>query len=206
MPNHLRSATVRSVLSLILTLLLGLPPGRASAAQQEPPVPAKLNIVILEGEGAINNVRQRTAREPIVQVEDENRRPVAGAAVLFMLPDSGPSGVFANGARTLEVRTDSAGRAVAKGIRTNDVQGKFQIQVQASFQGVTSMATITQTNAVLTAGTSGGGVSGKLIAILAAVGAAAAVGVVVATRKGGSTTPPTTPTTISAGTPTVGAP
>ena len=32
---------------------------------------------IVEGEGAINNIRLRTAREPIVQVEDENRKPVA---------------------------------------------------------------------------------------------------------------------------------
>ena len=32
----------------------------------------KIQIVIVEGEGAIKDVRQRVAREPIVQVEDEN--------------------------------------------------------------------------------------------------------------------------------------
>ena len=37
-------------------------------------------IEVVEGDGAINNIRQRTAREPIVQVEDENHKPVAGAA------------------------------------------------------------------------------------------------------------------------------
>jgi hypothetical protein len=36
-----------------------------------------LNLVIVEGDGVINNIRQRTAREPIVQVEDENHKPVA---------------------------------------------------------------------------------------------------------------------------------
>ena len=207
MPSQTWGAMLRPVLTLSLAFLLGLPPGIAPAAEQAQPAPTKLNIVIVEGDGAINNVRQRTAREPIIQVEDENRRPVAGAAILFMLPDSGPSGVFTGGGRTLATKTDSAGRAVAKGLRVNNVQGKFQIQVQASYQGVTANATIAQVNAVLTAGAAGGGISGKMIAILAAVGGAAAVGAVVATRGGSSSTaPPSNPTTISAGTPTVGGP
>jgi hypothetical protein len=207
MPSQPWGATLRPVLCLFLAFLLGLPQGIAPAAEQTQPAPAKLNILIVGGEGAINNVRQRTAREPIVQVEDENHRPVAGAAVLFMLPDSGPSGVFTGGGRTLAVKTDSAGRAVAKGLRANKLQGKFQIQVQASYQGVTGSATITQVNAVLTAGAAAGGISAKMIAILAAVGGAAAVGAVVATRKGSTPQSPSQPpTTVSAGTPTVGGP
>ncbi len=200
MPSRPWGAALRPLLSLSLAFLLGLPPGIAPAAEQAQAAPAKLNIVIVEGDGAINNIRQRTAREPIIQVEDENHRPVAGAAVLFMLPDSGPSGVFTGGGRTLATKTDSAGRAVAKGLRVNNVQGKFQIQVQASYQGVTAAASIAQVNAVLTAGAAGGGISAKMIAILAAVGGAVAVGAVVATRGGSN------PTTISAGTPTVGGP
>lgn len=207
MPSRRWGATLRPILTLSLAILMGLPPGIAPAAGQAQPVPTKLNILIVEGEGAINNVRQRTAREPIIQVEDENRRPVAGVAILFMLPDSGPSGVFEGGGRTMATKTDSAGRAVAKGLRVNQVQGKFQIQVQATFEGVTASATIAQVNAVLTAGAVGGGISGKMIAILAAVGGAAAVGAVVATRGGSSpTAPPSNPTTISPGAPTVGGP
>ena len=34
--------------------------------------PTSLQILIVEGDGAINNVKQRVNREPIVQVEDEN--------------------------------------------------------------------------------------------------------------------------------------
>lgn len=204
MPSRPWGATLRPIMTLSLAFLLGLPPGIAPAAEQEQPAPTQLNILIVEGDGAINNVRQRTAREPIIQVTDENRRPVAGAAVLFMLPDSGPSGVFTGGGRTLATKTDSTGRAVAKGLQLNKEQGKFQIQVQATFQGVTASATIAQVNAVLTAGAAGGGISAKMIAILAAVGGAVAVGAVVATRGGGSPTSP--PTTISAGTPTVGGP
>jgi hypothetical protein len=169
-----------------------------------------LNLVIVEGAGAINNIRQRTAREPIVQVEDENHKPIAGAAVVFLLPDQGASGVFANGSRTLTVMTDNQGRAVAHGFHPNGVQGKLQMRVSASYQGKTASATISQTNAVAAAAgaAAGAGISAKLIVILAIAGAAVAGGVVAATRGGGgsSSAPVSTPTTITPGTGTVGAP
>jgi len=184
-------------------LIFQLLPATALAQDQ-----GGLNLVIVEGEGAINNIRQRTAREPIVQVEDENHKPIAGAAVVFLLPDQGASGVFANGSHMLTVTTDSQGRAVAHGFRPNGVQGKLQMRVSASYQGQTASATISQTNAVAaTAGAAAGaGISAKLIAIIAIAGAAVAGGVVAATRNGGSSTPPATPTTITPGTGTVGAP
>ena len=207
MPTHPRGAGARPIFSLLLCILVGLPQSGPAAAAQEGPAPVKLNIVIVEGEGAINNIKQRTAREVIVQVEDENRRPVAGAAVLFMLPDSGAGGVFTNGTRTLQVVTDSQGRAAASGLRVNNVQGKFQIQVQASYEGVTATTSVTQVNAVITAAAAGG-ISGKLIAILAVVGGAAAGGLYAATRSGGESpsTPAPTPTTITTGAPSVGGP
>jgi hypothetical protein len=178
----------------------------ASAWAQE--TGSQLNIVIVEGDGAINNIRQRTAREPIVQVEDQNHKPIAGAAVVFLLPDQGASGVFANGSHTLTVMTDAQGRAVARGFRPNNVQGKLQMHVTASHQGQTASATISQTNAVsAAAGAAAAGVSGKLIAILVIAGAAVAGGVVAATHGGSSSTTTTTPpTTVTAGTGTVGAP
>lgn len=169
----------------------------------------QLNLVVVEGEGAINNIRQRTAREPIVQVEDENHKPVAGAAVVFLLPDQGASGTFANGSHMLTVTTDAQGRAVAHGFRPNNVKGQFNIRVSASLQGKTATATITQTNAVAgaAAGAAAGGISIKLITILAIAGAAAAGGAIAATRGGGSSPAAAAQTTtITAGTGTVGAP
>ncbi len=186
---------LRFFLSLSLTILLAAPDVRAQA-----PAPAKLNILIVEGDGAINNIRQRTAREAIVQVEDENHRPVAGAAVLFLLPDSGPSGVFAGGGRTLMATTNAKGQAVANGLRVNNIAGKFQIRVEASYQGTTANTTITQNNAVVTATA-----SGKLVAILAAIGGAVAAGAVIATRDDDKT-PVQTPTTVTPGPSTVGRP
>jgi len=185
----------------------------AVTAYAQAPAPA-LNLTVLEGEGAINNIRQRTAREPIVQVEDENHRPVAGVAVVFTLPTTGAGGTFANGANTLTVLTDNQGRAVARGMRPNNVQGQYQIRVNASKNGQTASTTITQSNALLAgaaAGAAAAGISAKVIAIIAvAAGAAVAGGVVAATHNGGNNNTTPTPTaaivTITPGTGAVGPP
>jgi hypothetical protein len=195
--------TLAAGLSCLLVLQMG---STTLSAQADS---GKLNLVIVEGEGAINNVRQRTAREPIVQVEDENHKPVAGAAVVFLLPDHGASGVFANGSRTLTVMTDSQGRAIAHGFRPNNVQGNLQMRVTASSQGRVASVTISQTNTVAgaAAGAAAGiGISAKVLIIFAVAGAAVAGGVVAATRGGGSSTAAPTATTITPGSGTVGAP
>ena len=162
-------------LSPVLAILISIPATSVVDAQDAAP---KLNIVIVEGDGAINNIRQRTAREPIVQVEDENHKPVAGAAVIFTLPGQGAGGTFAGGSQSLSVVTDSQGRAVAHGFHPNSVQGQYQIHVTASNNGQTANANISQTNAVVAgaAGAAAAGISGKLIAVLVIVGAAAAAG------------------------------
>jgi hypothetical protein len=183
----------------------------ASAQNQVAPM---LNLVVVEGEGAINNIRQRTAREPIVQVQDENHRPVAGAVVTFTLPGRGPSGVFANGSQTMTVTTDQQGQAVARGLRPNGVKGQMQIRVNANYRGQTASTTITQINAVVAgaaagAAAGGGFFSAKVIAILAVVGAAAAGGAAyAATHNNGNSnsTVVVPPITVSAGTGQVGPP
>ena len=85
------------------------------------PEPKQLTISILEGEGAINNIKQRTAREAIVQVQDENHKPVAGVAVTFFLAEHGASGVFANGSRSMTVLTDTNGQAAMRGMTPDKV-------------------------------------------------------------------------------------
>ena len=180
----------RRRVSCVLSCLLMLQ-GFSLDSMAQVTSPAKLQIVILEGEGAINNIRQRTAREPVVQVVDENRKPVAGAMVLFSSPDRGAGAVFSNGSKTLITYTDAEGKATAKGMRPNHTSGQFQIAVNASFQGLATTGKITQTNAVAgaTAGATGaagagtaGGISKTLIAIIAVAAGAAATGAVVATR------------------------
>ena len=177
-------------------------PVPVSAQEQEP---AKLDISILEGEGSINNIRQRVAREAMVQVNDENHKPVAGVAVTFFLPEHGASGVFSNGTRSLTVVTDDTGHAVARGMVPNKVSGDVQIRVVARYKNLDANTVIHQQNVAAAAAagaTASAGISGKVLAIIIAVAAAGVAGGVVAATRGGGTSP----TTISAGTPTVGAP
>lgn len=174
----------------------------ASGSAQTPAPPESLQITIIDGEDAVNNIRQRTAREPIVQVEDQNHKPIAGATVLFQLPNDGAGGAFHGGARTLTVTTDSKGQAVARGLKPNHVAGKYQIRVQASYQGKTTQTQINQNNiAAAAASTTTGIIVG--IAVAAAVGLTAAM---VATHTGSSATNLGTPISISPGVGVAGAP
>ena len=198
---------VSAGLAIILTIQSSAPP---LTAQEPAP---KLNIVIVEGEGAVNNIRQRVSREPIVQVEDENHKPIAGAAVLFLLPNQGAGGTFAGGSHSLSVLTDAQGRAVARGIRMNNIQGNYDIHVTASYQGQTANTTIHQNAAAVAGAAAAAGISAKLVWLLIAAGAGVAAGTIAATRGGGSSSPAsipsgtsTPPTVITAGTPTVGGP
>jgi hypothetical protein len=189
-------------LSWLLAGLIALPFSPGASAQA--PV-GKLSLVIVEGDGAINNIRQRTAREPVVEVRDDNHRPVAGALILFETPTHGASAEFPAGAHSLSVTTDSQGRAVARGMQPNTVKGQYQIHISASYAGATATAVITQSNAVAGPGTSASAGSGKIIAIVAIAGAALAGGIYWATHTGGGSST-NSATTITAGTGTVGAP
>ena len=198
--------TARSCASAVCLLLFNpLSPWTAPAWAQAPP-PPKLEIVIVEGDGAINNVKERVNREPIVQVQDDNHKPIAGAAVVFFLPNQGAGGTFADGTRSLTVTTDAQGRAVARGIRFNRVSGQMQIRVTASANGQTATANISQTNVIGVSSSPGGLSTTAKVLIIVAIAAGAAAGAVIATRGGSSSTSTGIPTAINARTPTVGAP
>lgn len=180
---------------LTALLLFQTYPSCANAQQTA----GKLNITIVEGDGAINNVRQRVNREVIVEVQDENHKPVAGAAVTFFLPNQGPTGVFSNGGRSLTTLSDSSGRAAARGLRLNHMPGRMEIRVTATSGQRRGEALISQTNILPAAAV----MSTKLILLLAVAGAgAAAAGAILATRGGGASA--ATPNVIVPGTPTVG--
>ena len=195
-------AAPRVLLVLLILLNLLRTPAWAQA-------PTGLSINIVEGEGAINNIRQRVNREPIVQVEDQNHKPIAGAVVIFFLPDSGASGVFSDGSHMLMAVTDNQGRATARGIRPKNQSGPMQIRVTASFQGLTASSVITQTNlagAATASGFAGLSTAAKLVIILGIAGGAAAAGAIVATHSGGSSSPSPSTITLTPGTPSVGGP
>jgi len=128
-----------------------------------------LRIVVLEGDGAINNVRTHTTHDPVVEVRNEQNGVVQGASVIFQSPSNGASADFGDGTRSFVTRTDAEGRAAAHGLRPNSVTGPYEIRVTASFQSQSASAVITQTNAAPAEAKS----SRKVWLIGLAVGAAA---------------------------------
>ncbi len=162
-------------------------------------------IEVVEGDGAINNIRQHHAKEPVVRVEDQDGQPIPNVAVSFVLPSQGAGGEFADGKTILTVMTDDKGMAVGRGLRPNNNAGQFQIRVTVSYQGQAATANITQTNAE----PAQGGGSSKTLLLVAIIGGAAAAGAALALGKGKSssssstTPPPTTGVVITPGGPPV---
>jgi hypothetical protein len=186
------------ILCAALVFVIGIQTLVQPAYPQNPP--ASIQIVVVDGEGAINNVGQRSPRNPIVQVQDANGKPVAGAAVVFSLPTEGASGEFGNGEKTLIVVTDERGEAVASGLRVNTISGRLQIHVNASYRGRTARTNITQFNMAVP-GKRVGGSSSKTVLILLAIAGAAGGGAAVALRsRNGSPAPSTS----AAATPPIG--
>jgi hypothetical protein len=132
-------------LLVIASLLLYAVP---SNAQVQSPPPKGLRIMILSGEGALNNIEARTAREPIVQVQDENHKPVAGAAVLFTIHGgkNGSGGSFNNGSTTFSTVTNANGIAIGRGFIPNNTVGAFQITITASYGTLTASSVINENN------------------------------------------------------------
>ena len=158
------------------------------------PRTAALKIVVLEGEGAVNILQQKTAVAPVVEVRDRNDQPVAGALVRFAIRSG--RATF-SGARTISVTTDAGGRAIAAGFAPTGTGG-LQIGATVAFQGQTAAATIAQTTVTTAAQAAaassaagagaggGGGVSATTVGVIAgAVAGGVAVGV---KALGGGTT------------------
>lgn len=181
-------------------------------------LPSQVNILVVQGEGAINHVRQ-SAKDPIILVEDEHHTPIAGATVLFSLPTEGTTGRFGNGDKLMVVTTDAQGHATATGLKVNEYPGKLVIHVGVTYRGLSARTDITEFDegppVAQKAGGGGGGGGGhkKLIAILVIVGGAAAAGAAYyLTHKSGNSststvvTPPPAAIGLTPGSPTITGP
>ena len=149
-------SALRQLLAIMLLLAFPACSTAPLLAQTVPPAPMMLHITILDGEDSLNNIRERTAREPVVQVEDENHKPVAGALLIFSIQNggTGAGGTF-NGLSTLSVTTDSEGKAVAHGLQPNATSGSYTIGVTATFGALVANAVIHQSNIAGGAGGAG---------------------------------------------------
>jgi len=156
-----------------LELLLAL----TVVAAQSP----QLRIVVLEGEGAVNIIQQKTAVRALVEVRDSNNLPVSGATVTFGV--TGQGGATVAGAQSVTVMTNTAGRAALSGM-TPASSGGLQLSVTASYNGLTAATTIAQSvvaTAAVAAAAGGGAVAGTAAGAAAgatgsAAGGAAATG------------------------------
>ena len=174
--------------------------------------PGGLKIIVVQGEGAQNNVRTRSATQLVVEVRDDADKPVAGAEVVFQLPPAGPGGVFNGWMRTQTARTNAEGRAESNGFTPNEEEGRFNIKATATSGTKTTSVIIAQVNTRTSAGAPQAKRHSGLWLALAIVGAAGLTGGIIAGTRGGggSSTSPSTPAavpiTISPGPVTVGAP
>lgn len=161
-------------------------------APAPPPEGYKINVLKSEPQ---NNLKKGRATKAVVEVRDRNNKPVAGVALLFLLPNSGPSGAFAGGAQSLTVTSNAAGQAIAT-YTPNQVAGMFNVTVNAQVNGVqVATTTISQANLAAAAGAAAG-MSGATIGIIAGVAAAAAVGIGVGLSGGGNSAAPSSPAVV----------
>jgi hypothetical protein len=145
---HGPSRTLAFAIAVSLVVTAACEPADAQTIQPVATGTAQmLTIEILEGEGALNNIRQRDAREPIVQVTDENHKPVAGLALLFLIHGSDGATASFSGSQSLALTTNGEGIARVAGMQLGRKPGNIAISVSATVAGVVvASAVIHQTN------------------------------------------------------------
>ncbi len=168
-------------------------------SQQKANIPAgPLKIEIVDGDAGANVLKNKTAVRPVVEVRDTWNLPVAGALVTFELPQGRPGAAFHGGKKSFQAVTDPTGRAAAAEL-TPLGKGTFRIAVRASYEGVTGVATLTQTNFATVADANHGAnlpstamsiSGGTKAALWAALAGGAALGAVAAVQKKKTTSAP----------------
>ena len=149
--RRLSRSVATLVAAALVTSSLSLPASAQAGRTAGPGGTQHLIINILEGEGALNNIKQRDAREPVVQVTDENHKPVAGVALVFLIHSGkgGASATFGTNSLTLSTTTDAQGIAHATGLQLGTHAGTFTISVTASVGTmVVATAVIHQSNII----------------------------------------------------------
>ncbi|MBZ5607390.1 MAG: Ig-like domain-containing protein [Acidobacteriia bacterium] len=195
------------------------PPAAATQpAAPPPPIAAatieSLKVIPLAGKGEVNDLQRKLMAPLVVQVVDNNDRPVENAEVIFRFPIKGPSAMFPGGKTSQTTRTNGQGQAAAMNWIANSEVGSFEVHVNASYGNQIGEATFSMSNAnQVVRHTGDNAIRGKQdhwysptwVKIALAAGAAGVVaGIVLATRGGGSSSSPGVPITISPGTPTIG--
>jgi hypothetical protein len=193
-------------LPLVLALLLALPSGAAAQAPANQPATVRtLKVLPLAGNQELNDLQNKVMAPLVVQVLDQNDRPVEGADVIFRFPLNGPSASFSDQKTAQTFRTNADGQAAATGWAANGKVGTFQVQVTASRGSEQGSTTISMTNVTRITGaqkrTQRKGWFSRWGKFAVAAGAAGVVVAIVLATRGGSRVITATP-----GSPSIGAP
>ena len=168
------------------------------------PTGERLNLVVLQGLDALNDVRTPTTTMLVVEVRDENYLPLEGATVEFEFPATAPSGSSEGGVRIKKAITNAQGQAFTA-FEPNPEAGRFSIQARATFGAKTGMVTIMRPTKPPRSRMWIN--RHKTLAIVIAVGFAGAATAAILTTRGGASSPNSKPTvTITSGVPTFGTP
>jgi hypothetical protein len=220
-----RSSAKRRWPTEALIFLLAFPP--SVYGQQGPapplakpmgqlPVVQNLKLIPLAGKDEMNALERHVMAPLVVDVLDQNDRPVEGADVVFRFPLKGPGATFANEKTSQTFRTNAQGEAAATGWTANSEVGRFQVHATATYGNQMGEITFSMSNVTRIVE---GGKKGHRqpqwwstrkfkIAVIAG-GAALVAGIVLAKEVGGggSSKTSTAPTvTITPGSPSVGGP
>lgn len=189
-------------------------PAQTPAKPMAPlPMVRNLKLLVLAGNGEMNDLERRVMASLVVQVLDQNDRPVEGADVVFRFPLNGPGATFTGGKTSQTARTNGTGEVAAVNWMANGEVGTFEVHVTATYGNEIGETTLKMSN--VTRIVEGAKKSSKQshwysptwvkIAIIGGV-AGAVAGIVLATRGGGHSTGGTVPVTITPGPPAVGQP
>jgi len=218
-------------LAPVLAVLLLLAPGPVHAGEQAPapqqpaaqaapatpmaplPMVRGLKVTALAGNKAMNDLERGIMTPFVIQVLDQNDRPVEGAEVVFRFPLNGPGATFRGGNSSQTVRTNGQGQAAALNWTANNEVGAFDVHVTAAYGNQLGETTVSMTNVTRIVEDGKGGkkeakwYSSKWVKIaIIAGGAATAAGIILATHGGSSSSSSTPSVIITPGSPTVGGP
>jgi len=167
------------------------------------PAGTGLNLLVLEGQNGVHDVRTPATALLVIEVRDENYRPLEGVKVVFQLPRQGPSGSFEGGVQDKQVVTNVQGQASAA-FTPNTQAGRFTVHATAAFGARTGAISIMQRNEAVRNAT--WVARHKTFAVIVAVGAAGAAATFAA-RSASSSPAGSKPTlTITSGIPSFSSP
>jgi hypothetical protein len=121
-----------SFVSILLAPLVAALPVWADAPMTPAAAVDSLQIRVLDDRTAGVVPGGRTAHALAVQVTDSAGGSIKDAAVVFRLPESGPSGRFADGSTANVVYTDAAGKADAGEVTWGTAQGSIAVRITAA--------------------------------------------------------------------------